>query len=61
VLQTYPLKRNLILRFTKEEKSLRNNERFTDCGERRISGEPEGELLDLSCSLFLLCMGDKAL
>jgi hypothetical protein len=60
VLQTYPLKRNLILRFI-EEKSLRNNERFTDCGERRISGETEGELLDLSCNLFLLCVGDKAL
>jgi hypothetical protein len=45
----------------KEGKRLINNERCTDYGERRISGELEGELLGLSCSLFLLCMSNGEL
>jgi hypothetical protein len=56
-----PLKKNIIPRFMKEGKRLINNERCTDYGERRISGELEGELLGLSCSLFLLCMSNGEL
>jgi hypothetical protein len=45
----------------REVGSARIDEGYIDCRERRVSWQSEGGLLSLSCRLFLLCMGDRAL
>jgi hypothetical protein len=58
--QPSPLKRNLILRFTKGEGSTRNDERCIDRRERRYEDCWKGKTYRSLRQLFYLYAGDRA-
>jgi hypothetical protein len=58
---TLPLKRNPILRIMRGG-AQENDEGHIDHVEQRILGQlNRGKLFGLPCSLFILCVGDRAL